>query len=175
MSKFMFAATSSSCRLLRIGGSRGRQQLPSRVAAPACATGCRSRSSTVAYIYDVVSAGAAPEARSPSPRAGRLARSKLRRPPRLSGRRRPPASSSKGTRRRRRDGGTRVPVLALRDRDGDLPPERKARSGYARARQSLVVKATLRQAWSGNSIPGPQCAFEMSMFMCPAVYTLTRN
>lgn len=34
---------------------------------------------------------------------------------------------------------------------------------------------TLSQEWSGNSIRGPQCAFEMSMFMCPAVHKLTRN
>lgn len=33
----------------------------------------------------------------------------------------------------------------------------------------------LSQEWSRNSIQGPQCAFEMSMFMCPAVHKLTRN
>lgn len=38
-----------------------------------------------------------------------------------------------------------------------------------------LLKTTLSQAWSGNCIRGPQCAFEMSMFMCPAVHKLTRN
>jgi len=42
-------------------------------------------------------------------------------------------------------------------------------------KQFLVMKTTLSQAWSGNCIRGPQCAFEMSMFMCPAVHKLTRN
>ena len=42
-------------------------------------------------------------------------------------------------------------------------------------KQSLGMKTTLSQAWSGNCIRGPQCAFEMSMFMCPAVHKLTRN
>ena len=37
------------------------------------------------------------------------------------------------------------------------------------------MNTTLSQEWSGNSIRGPQCAFEMSMFMCPAVHKLTRN
>lgn len=45
----------------------------------------------------------------------------------------------------------------------------------ARRKQSLFTKTTLSQAWSGNCIRGPQCAFEMSMFMCPAVHKLTRN
>lgn len=34
---------------------------------------------------------------------------------------------------------------------------------------------TLSQVWSGNLIQGPQCAFETSMFMCPAVHTSTRS
>ncbi|KAL6252270.1 hypothetical protein P5V15_015241 [Pogonomyrmex californicus] len=53
-----------------------------------------------------------------------------------------------------------------------------ATRGEARERgrkQSLGTKTTLSQAWSGNCIRGPQCAFEMSMFMCPAVHKLTRN
>lgn len=55
-------------------------------------------------------------------------------------------------------------------------PGRKGRVGDARGRkQCVVTKTTLSQAWSGNCIRGPQCAFEMSMFMCPAVHKLTRN
>ena len=42
-------------------------------------------------------------------------------------------------------------------------------------KQFRGTKTTLSQAWSGNCIRGPQCAFEMSMFMCPAVHKLTRN
>lgn len=42
-------------------------------------------------------------------------------------------------------------------------------------KQFVGAKTTLSQAWSGNCIRGPQCAFEMSMFMCPAVHKLTRN
>lgn len=42
-------------------------------------------------------------------------------------------------------------------------------------KQFRGTKTTLSQAWSGNRIRGPQCAFEMSMFMCPAVHKLTRN
>lgn len=68
----------------------------------------------------------------------------------------------------------RVPEFALRARDV-LPRQSGEGGGYARARQSYIVKTTLSQTWSGNSILGPQCAFEMSMFMCPAVHTLTRN
>lgn len=44
-----------------------------------------------------------------------------------------------------------------------------------RRKQFRGTKTTLSQAWSGNCIRGPQCAFEMSMFMCPAVHKLTRN
>lgn len=44
-----------------------------------------------------------------------------------------------------------------------------------RRKQFVGTKTTLSQAWSGNCIRGPQCAFEMSMFMCPAVHKLTRN
>lgn len=42
-------------------------------------------------------------------------------------------------------------------------------------KNSLVFNTTLSQEWSKNSILGPQYAFEMSMFMCPAVHKLTRN
>lgn len=42
-------------------------------------------------------------------------------------------------------------------------------------RAVFVMGTTLSQEWSRNSIRGPQCAFEMSMFMCPAVHKLTRN
>lgn len=43
------------------------------------------------------------------------------------------------------------------------------------AKAVSCILTTLSQAWSGNCIRGPQCAFEMSMFMCPAVHKLTRN
>lgn len=42
-------------------------------------------------------------------------------------------------------------------------------------RAVLEIETTLSQEWSRNSIQGPQCAFEVSMFMCPAVHKLTRN
>lgn len=42
-------------------------------------------------------------------------------------------------------------------------------------RAVFVIETTLSQAWFRNSIREPQCAFEMSMFMCPAVHKLTRN
>ncbi|CAB3388915.1 Hypothetical predicted protein [Cloeon dipterum] len=41
-------------------------------------------------------------------------------------------------------------------------------------RQGLTVRTTLGQAWVTDMIRNPQCAFEMSMFMCPAVHTSTR-
>lgn len=47
--------------------------------------------------------------------------------------------------------------------------------GRCRRKQYSGAKTTLSQAWSRNCIRGPQCAFEMSMFMCPAVHKLTRN
>jgi len=50
-----------------------------------------------------------------------------------------------------------------------------ARAGVQARKQCVCTKTTLSQAWSGNCIRGPQCAFEMSMFMCPAVHKLTRN
>lgn len=49
------------------------------------------------------------------------------------------------------------------------------RAGVQARKQCVCTKTTLSQAWSGNCIRGPQCAFEMSMFMCPAVHKLTRN
>ena len=39
----------------------------------------------------------------------------------------------------------------------------------------MEIETTLSQEWSRNSIQRPQCAFELSMFMCPAVHKLTRN
>lgn len=53
--------------------------------------------------------------------------------------------------------------------------ERARWPGAQRRKQFRGTKTTLSQAWSGNCIRGPQCAFEMSMFMCPAVHKLTRN
>lgn len=53
-----------------------------------------------------------------------------------------------------------------------MPLPRRARK---ERKQYVGLKTTLSQAWSGNCIRGPQCAFEMSMFMCPAVHKLTRN
>ena len=52
---------------------------------------------------------------------------------------------------------------------------RRTARGGAGASSVVCRKTTLSQAWSGNCIRGPQCAFEMSMFMCPAVHKLTRN
>lgn len=90
----------------------------------------------------------------------------------------------------------RRPAVGLLDlRERAVPPSRRRREspnspggpatcyspaseecgGYARAGQSCIVKTTLSQTWSGNSILGPQCAFEMSMFMCPAVHMSTRS
>jgi len=42
-------------------------------------------------------------------------------------------------------------------------------------RTVVEIETTLSQEWSRNSIQRPQCAFELSMFMCPAVHKLTRN
>ena len=39
----------------------------------------------------------------------------------------------------------------------------------------MEIETTLSQEWSRNRIQRPQCAFELSMFMCPAVHKLTRN
>lgn len=50
-----------------------------------------------------------------------------------------------------------------------------SRDHEQRRKQFWGAETTLSQAWSGNCIRGPQCAFEMSMFMCPAVHKLTRN
>jgi hypothetical protein len=41
-------------------------------------------------------------------------------------------------------------------------------------RRGLEDRATLGQAWVTDRVRNPQCAFEMSMFMCPAVHMLTR-
>lgn len=51
----------------------------------------------------------------------------------------------------------------------------REREHEQRRKQFRGAETTLSQAWSGNCIRGPQCAFEMSMFMCPAVHKLTRN
>lgn len=53
---------------------------------------------------------------------------------------------------------------------------RHPREGNARAdrRRGLEDRATLGQAWVTDRIRNPQCAFEMSMFMCPAVHMSTR-
>lgn len=55
-------------------------------------------------------------------------------------------------------------------------PTSAASTGARLANRAVFeIDTTLSQEWSGNSILGPQCAFEMSMFMCPAVHKLTRN
>lgn len=46
---------------------------------------------------------------------------------------------------------------------------------YWAIRTVVYIETTLSQEWSRNSIQGPQYAFELSMFMCPAVHKLTRN
>lgn len=58
---------------------------------------------------------------------------------------------------------------------GERPPSLVRRLQEAGASSLWFAETTLSQAWSGNCIRGPQCAFEMSMFMCPAVHKLTRN
>jgi hypothetical protein len=42
-------------------------------------------------------------------------------------------------------------------------------------RKGCHCKTTLRQAWLTDMARKPQCAFEMSMFMCPAVHMSTRS
>lgn len=77
-----------------------------------------------------------------------------------------------------RHGGERPTIARTPVRAAVARSPSSATRGEARERgrkQSLGTKTTLSQAWSGNCIRGPQCAFEMSMFMCPAVHKLTRN
>lgn len=66
-----------------------------------------------------------------------------------------------------------------RERSSVVSRDQAKRPTFARtpygASSLYGTKTTLSQAWSGNCIRGPQCAFEMSMFMCPAVHKLTRN
>jgi hypothetical protein len=78
--------------------------------------------------------------------------------------------------------------LAHRHRPSETrePPRRKAHGPgagreCARARRrprgrrrGLEDRATLGQAWVTDRARNPQCAFEMSMFMCPAVHMSTR-
>lgn len=42
-------------------------------------------------------------------------------------------------------------------------------------RKGCHCDTTLRQAWLTDMARKPQCAFEMSMFMCPAVHMSTRS
>jgi hypothetical protein len=39
----------------------------------------------------------------------------------------------------------------------------------------LNFSQIISNEWREQNIRGPQCAFEMSMFMCPSVHKLTRN
>ena len=39
----------------------------------------------------------------------------------------------------------------------------------------MDIKPTLSQTWTVNKSHGPQYAFKMSMFMCPAVHITTRS
>lgn len=64
---------------------------------------------------------------------------------------------------------------ALHTRSTSLRGCRREGRAWCVRKQCVGTKTTLSQAWSGNCIRGPQCAFEMSMFMCPAVHKLTRN
>lgn len=56
-----------------------------------------------------------------------------------------------------------------------LAPTFSVCAKHTENRAVFKIDTTLSQEWSGNRIRGPQCAFEMSMFMCPAVHKLTRN
>lgn len=82
-------------------------------------------------------------------------------------RRRGLRSAARGGRERRR----RTPKFAPPTTGGEIVTSLLSVETSSR----LIVDTTLSQTWSGNSIRGPQCAFETSMFMCPAVHKLTRN
>lgn len=84
--------------------------------------------------------------------------------------------------------GSLAPALAIQDAALPLWAARRASislrrfpttgrrwGGEPENRAVFKLDTTLSQEWSRNSIRGPQCAFEMSMFMCPAVHKLTRN
>lgn len=62
------------------------------------------------------------------------------------------------------------------ERDKGVRPSSFAPTNDRRSNRAVLeIETTLSQEWSRNSIQGPQCAFEVSMFMCPAVHKLTRN
>lgn len=98
----------------------------------------------------------------------------------------PPVMGEISSRRREGFSARTTPRGASRARGARCPTSASVqRRSYARAsslarrqqrrKQFRGTETTLSQAWSGNCIRGPQCAFEMSMFMCPAVHKLTRN
>lgn len=55
-----------------------------------------------------------------------------------------------------------------------MPPGRTSRAWWTRASGNNSCRPSARRG-PGLEIQGPQCAFEMSMFMCPAVHMSTRN
>ena len=57
-----------------------------------------------------------------------------------------------------------------------LPGEAPRNTGsIATAHVGRHCFTTLSQVWLTDVIRKPQCAFEMSMFMCPAVHMSTRS
>lgn len=89
------------------------------------------------------------------------------------------AAARSGAGRRRRAHRSPVPRPRKRARARAAQTTGVCARGAAAAFRAgpavCLFGTTLSQAWSRNSIRGPQCAFEMSMFMCPAVHKLTRN
>jgi hypothetical protein len=80
---------------------------------------------------------------------------------------RPTAPPARTERRSRSAQAHRAPPGVARSREGERgEPRRAAR---------FLVHATLGQAWVSDGIRNPQCAFEVSMFMCPAVHMSTRS
>lgn len=57
----------------------------------------------------------------------------------------------------------------------DVQVSHTKRAANYDGRAVLDIEPTLSQEWSEDKVRGPQCAFEMSMFMCPAVRMMTRN
>jgi hypothetical protein len=51
----------------------------------------------------------------------------------------------------------------------------RSRLRHAATSVGCHCNTTLRQVWVTDKIRNPQCAFEMSMFMCPAVHMSARN
>jgi hypothetical protein len=85
---------------------------------------------------------------------------------------------SDSARRHRPPGSPPAPVACTQERADGRARARATPEGAAHARadrrRGLEDRATLGQAWVTDRVRNPQCAFEMSMFMCPAVHMSTR-